>query len=372
MKAQHQRAFAAPSAFPFVPPPEAETLEPGPLDRHFADLMVELNGAPSDELHFAAQLVSAWRRAGHTCVPLAALGLGEVAEALHACRVVGNPGESRPLILTAGQRLYLHRYWEYEHLLARALRGRLGEIAPHDTALLAAGLDRFFPDEPLIDWQRRAAAVAVQRRFCVITGGPGTGKTRTVVVILALLIAQFAAEGKVPRIALAAPTGKAGARLMESMQKTAQALALPMETRAALPETATTLHRLLGAIPDSPYFRHDAARPLAVDVVIVDEASMVDLALMAKLVAAVPPEARLILLGDKDQLASVEAGYVLGDICQPPANAASRLLREHIVELQTNYRFGDASGIYRLSLAVNAGAVDTAIAAASGRRFQAI
>ena len=156
-------------------------------------------------------------------------------------------------------------------------------------------------------WQKRdrpaevAATRAVTNNFTVITGGPGTGKTRTVTDILTLLHEQPAGDNL--RIALAAPTGKAAARLTESVRAVSQTFA------------ATTIHRLLGYLPGSPYFRHDAEHPLSADVVIIDEASMVDLALMAKLVAAVPPEARLILLGDRDQLASVEAGSVLADIC---------------------------------------------------------
>jgi exodeoxyribonuclease V alpha subunit len=202
--------------------------------------------------------------------------------------------------------------------------------------------------------QRLAAQTAIKQNLTVITGGPGTGKTRTVVVLLALLVEQFAASGRLPRIALAAPTGKAGARLKEAIRTTAEELKLPEAIRTALPDEATTLHRLLGTLPDSPYFRHDASRPLPVDVVIVDEASMVDLALMAKLFDAVPPAARLILLGDKDQLASVEAGYVLGDICQA-AEAPGAPLHRHIVELRKNYRFRERSGIQQLSGCVNAG-----------------
>jgi len=340
----------------FVPPPGAEALEPGPLDRHFARLLVDLHGTPNAAVELGAQMASAWRGAGHICVPLAELGLEALAAALRDSSVVGAPGTQHPLILDARDRLYLQRYWAYEQALAAALRARLDGPAAHDPALLADGLRRFFGDDAEPNDQRTAAATVVERRFGVITGGPGTGKTRTVVVILALLIEQFAARGVRPRIALAAPTGKAGARLKESILKTAGELMLPDAVRAALPGDASTLHRLLGAIPDSPYFRHDASRPLAVDAVIVDEASMVDLALMAKLVAAVPATARLILLGDKDQLASVDAGYVLGDICQSPPGAAVP-----IVALQKNYRFGNDSGIYRLSAAVNSGAADSAL-----------
>jgi exodeoxyribonuclease V alpha subunit len=351
MKTRRSRKQGAPSAS-FIPPPGAEGAEASPLDRHFARQLVELNGAPAPELALVAETVSAWRAAGHICVPLGAFEEITLAEQLRATRVVGAPGEFKPLILD-GTRLYLQRYWRYEQALARAIAMRAAQPAPCDATLLQGGLERMFAGAAADD-QRLAAQTAVEQNLTVITGGPGTGKTRTVVVLLALLVEQFAACGRLPRIALAAPTGKAGARLKEAIRTTAVELRLPETIRSALPAEATTLHRLLGTIPDSPYFRHDASRPLAIDAVIVDEASMVDLALMAKLFDAVPAAARLILLGDKDQLASVEAGYVLGDICQAAADPAASLHR-HVVELRKNYRFEEHSGIQQLSTCVNAG-----------------
>ena len=200
------------------------------------------------------------------------------------------------------------------------------------------------------DLQEVAAKKAVTSDFTVITGGPGTGKTWTVMRILALLLEQ--PGGEKLRIALAAPTGKAAARLTESVRAVSETFA------------ATTIHRLLGYLPGSPYFRHDAENPLSFDVVIVDEASMVDLALMAKLVAAVPPEARLILLGDRDQLASVEAGSVLADICAAAESAApNEPLHGAVVALRRNYRFAETGGIYRVSIAINSGDTEAAIAA---------
>ncbi|MEA3209279.1 MAG: exodeoxyribonuclease alpha subunit [Chthoniobacter sp.] len=335
---------------------------PTPLDAHFAAMMVKLNGAPNPDLELAARTVSAWRAEGHICLPLAALGGDDWAKKLGSSRVVGAPGEFKPLILDAGGRLYLQRYWQYERDLAAAIQARVGRAAACDTALLAAGLKRYFRSPERPNWQSCAAETALRKDFCVITGGPGTGKTRTVVAILALLHEQFTARGAVPRIALAAPTGKAAARMKESIQKAVESDAAFEALRGKLPADATTLHRLLGVIPDSPYFRHDATRPLAADAVIVDEASMVDLALMAKLFAAVPPHARIVLLGDKDQLASVEAGNVLGDICNTGGRAASPApIAAHLVELRKNYRFRDDSGIHRLSLLVNAGDADGAL-----------
>lgn len=334
-----------------------------PLDTHFAALMLRLNGAPSDALVSAATAVSMRRGAGHTCVPLSEIGGDGLAEKLRATAVVGAPGDFRPLILDESGRLYLQRYWQYEADLAANLRARLDDAPGVDAKRLDAGLRRLFgkaAGKP--DGQRSAAEMAVRKHFCVITGGPGTGKTRTVVTVLALLHEQFAAREMKPRIALAAPTGKAAARMKEAIQHTVEHEPAFAELRGKLSTEATTLHRLLGVIPDSPYFRHDARNPLAVDAVIVDEASMIDLALMAKLAAAVPPTARLILLGDKDQLASVEAGNVLGDICNTAHAHAVAAIATHIIELRTNYRFRDDSGIHRLSSMVNAGDADGAIA----------
>ena len=252
------------------------------LDRQFGAFVERLHGSAAPSLRRAAMLASRRRAEGHICVPVE-----ELSEPLVPSRVVGRPGEFAPLVLDHG-RLYLRRYWQYEQQLARAIRDRaLAQASKRKTK----GTNR----------QQLAAANAVTRNFSVITGGPGTGKTHTVLAILDLLERQ--PGGDKLKIALTAPTGKAAARLTESLRA------------AAKPHEATTIHRLLGTIPDSPYFRHHAGRQLTADVVIVDEASMIDLALMAKLFDAVPLTSRLILLGDRDQLASVEAGNVLADIC---------------------------------------------------------
>ena len=350
------------------------------IDRHFARLIGRMSKPVSPEAVLAAALVSCHRRQGHICVdleriagrgfpakpelddevaPIALPELDILLSALKACSSVGKPGQFTPLVLDSHNRLYLHRYWEYEWNLALAILRRAQEAAEGvNEELLREGLDRFFPartttGEP--DFQRVAADTAVKRKLCVISGGPGTGKTRTVGVLLALLLEQ--AGEKSLRIALAAPTGKAAARLQESIKKLRETLPCAGEIRARLPEEAFTVHRLLGSAPDSSRVRYDAENLLPFDVVVVDEASMVDLALMAKLFAAIPPSSRVILLGDKDQLASVEAGAVLGDICGG-AKEHSQALASCIVELQTNFRFGADNGILALSQAINAG--DTA------------
>lgn len=348
------------------------------LDRHFGRLMTELARQPSEALRLAGALVSHQRGKGHSCLDLTSVAgrrLGEVLgnteapsallpplaawkESLRASGVVGSPGEFTPLVIDAAGRLYLHRYWRYETNLAASIRSRSWCRVPVDEVKLEASLQRFFlPNGDEFDWQRHAVRTAATRAFTVITGGPGTGKTRTVVWLLAALLEQ---DGGTPlRIALAAPTGKAAARIAESVRMAKAELPCTEALKAKLPEKATTIHRLLGAIPNSPRFRHDAANLLAVDVVVVDEASMVDLALMAKLFAAVPPTARVVLVGDQDQLASVEAGNVLGEICAGGEADDASPLAGCVVQLRKNWRFASDAEIHALSQAVNAGDADT-------------
>ncbi|MBY7975239.1 exodeoxyribonuclease V subunit alpha [Vibrio fluvialis] len=242
-----------------------------------------------------------------------------------------------------------------------------------------ASLETLVPQAHCLNWQKVAAAIALTRRFAVISGGPGTGKTTTVTKLLAALISQAQQAQHTPTIKLVAPTGKAAARLTESIGKAVASLAIEPELKALIPTESSTIHRLLGAIPDSAEFRHHAGNRLHLDVLVVDEASMVDLPMMVKLVDALPDSARLILLGDKDQLASVEAGAVLGDICsflyqgyskeqsrvlseltgfQPAALSprhADHRIADSLCMLQKSYRFDARSGIGQLAKAVNSG-----------------
>lgn len=352
-----------------------EQFEFAALDRQFAKLLARLAGDEnSSELELAAKLASWNRREGNICVHLPSVAgttwgrltlppLEAWTRRLRDTSVVGKPGEFKPLVLDAAGRLYLHRYWDYETRLAAAIRRRAasnGDLV-FDESKATELLHRLFPNDGSgeTNWQKVAAFTALRRRFCVISGGPGTGKTRTVVVLLALLL-ELAGEPPL-RIALAAPTGKAAARLQESLRKLKATLACPDSVKSHLPEESFTLHRLLGSRPESAFFKHDAENPLPFDAVIVDEASMVDLALMTKLVEAVPPDARLILLGDRDQLASVEAGSVLGDICEAAKTSQEGGLAGCVVQLEKNYRFGSANGLLALSRAVNAGDASTAM-----------
>jgi len=368
------------------------------LDFHFARLMDRLSGASSRELSLAAALVSRMTREGHVCLDLSSPGSLHPSEVgqdtvllqgldfskLAESAVVGEPGQYRPLILDHRGRMFLYRYWQYQEELAKAIKSRLGdEVDGVEMDSLSGGLKRMFPAPAggEVDWQKVAALAAVRKRFCVVAGGPGTGKTTTVAKILALLAEQKKGPGL--RTALVSPTGKGAARLQEAMKQAKETLPCRDSVKALLPDEAFTIHRLLGPMGSSPYFYYNAQRRLPIDTLVVDEASMVDLALMSKLAQALSPEARYILLGDKDQLSSVEAGAALGDICDTAnfhpfsegfcmeiervtghrikGDKAAPKLSDSIVRLTKSYRFSGDSGIGALSRSVNEGDGDRAI-----------
>lgn len=340
----------------------------------------------------AAAILSRDAGEGHVCLPLSRLVCDDkTPPALQSCfallgdavdwqgvllssSAVSDGSTPAPLILTGG-RLYLNRLWRYELTVARYFSEANAPL-PCDEVLLRQTLDGLFTSQEPIDWQKVAAAVALTRRISVISGGPGTGKTTTVAKLLAALI-QLSGEQKC-RIRLAAPTGKAAARLTESLGGALQKLPLTQEQLALFPNEASTLHRLLGAQPGSQRLRYHAGNPLHLDVLVVDEASMIDLTMMSRLIEALPAHARVIFLGDRDQLASVEAGAVLGDICTYASlgytaaraqelvrltgcalegndNPLAGALRDSLCLLQKSYRFGSHSGIGQLAAAVNRG-----------------
>lgn len=246
-----------------------------------------------------------------------------------------------------------------------------------------AVLDTLVPNAVCLNWQKVAAAVALTRHFAVISGGPGTGKTTTVAKLLVALVTQaMQASGgdaeQVPTIKLVAPTGKAAARLTESIGAAVQSLVIEKEVKDLIPTQSSTIHRLLGSIPNRVEFRHNCENPLHLDVLVVDEASMVDLPMMARLLDAMPPHAKLILLGDRDQLASVEAGAVLGDICSfsnqeyspeqgeqlslltgyrfaAAVEGGAATVADSLCMLRKSYRFHAQSGIGQLAKAINGG-----------------
>ncbi|WEF34020.1 exodeoxyribonuclease V subunit alpha [Pseudoduganella chitinolytica] len=390
----------------------------------FARFVATLGHAPAPLL-VASALLSELEGRGHSCLVLADLAHDPSAQLgwldgewaalralagplpkkaadwrnlLQACEQVWPVGDldfNQPLVLD-GERLYLRRYWRDETMVAASVVRRAATARPVDAAAVRGWLDRLFEPradarpEAGPDWQKIACAVALRSDLAVITGGPGTGKTYTVARLLALLFAMAGAgQAHGLRIALAAPTGKAAARLKQSIDQALDELAdklgdsLPLRELAARMGAARTLHSLLGARPDTRSFAYHAGNPLDVDVLIVDEASMVHLEMMASLLAALPAHARLVLLGDKDQLASVEAGAVLGDLCAEaesgnyhqatvayvqaatgetiPADFAARdggALAQSIVMLRQSRRFGGPIGA--LALAVNRGDADAA------------
>jgi exodeoxyribonuclease V alpha subunit len=394
------------------------------LDRAFVAFLGERDPQGSPLVLLAAALTSHQLGHGHVCLDLGetlaapdfALSLPPEGDALagplllpsqllehldvHAWRetlassaLVAQAGDDsamarqRPLVLS-GQRLYLRRYWGFERRIDSALRERLvaNEAVPGD---LSARLDQLFATrDAQIDWQKLACALATRGAFSIVTGGPGTGKTTTVVRLLALLQAPAVEAGKPLRIRLAAPTGKAAARLTESISQQVQNLTVTAQVREKIPTEVTTVHRLLGSRPGTRHFRHHAGNPLPLDVLVVDEASMIDLEMMANLLDALPAHARLVLLGDKDQLASVEAGAVLGDLCRDaetgrysPATrtwleqvsgeslAQSGLqegsehaypLAQQVVMLRHSRRFGQGSGIGQLARLVNSQSAEQA------------
>ncbi len=299
-------------------------------------------------------------------VDLAAFGWPPLAtwlDSVAASPLVGDGVGPHPLRLE-GTRLYLDRYWRQERRIADGLLELAADAPTVDEAALAAGLDELYGPDPA-DRQRRAAEAAVRRRFAVVAGGPGTGKTTTVARIIVLLDAQAAATGRPrPRLALAAPTGKAAARLEESVHAEARRLSSESIDRL-LGLRASTLHRLLGWRPDThSRFRHDRTNRLPYDAIVVDETSMVSTSMMASLVEAVGDEARLILVGDPDQLASVEAGAVLGDIVGPAESSQTSPIAAGIVVLDRVHRFGGA--IAELAAAIRHGDADAAIAVLRG------
>ncbi len=272
------------------------------------------------------------------------------------------PGGRRPLVLDGG-RLYLDRYWRYEVAVADALVARAGApqagLAPAPDLELV--LERHFPDADPHDRQRAAAAVALREGLAVVAGGPGTGKTRTIARLLAAAFEIARSSGRSLDIALAAPTGKAAARMTEAIHHEVAAASLPGALAAQLLATeATTIHRLLGW-RDGVTFRHDEHDPLMADIVVIDEASMVSLPLMAKVLAAVRPDARLVLVGDPSQLASIEAGAVLGDLVGDASAPPPGALASHVVVLERMHRYAADSPIADLADAVRAGRADDVI-----------
>lgn len=384
------------------------------IDCHFAQFLMGISQNKDDIIGLSAALVSRSNREGHVCIDLVSLaggmleaeqdqgggivcpGLDQWRDCLDKSDLVGKPGEYRPLIKDEIDRLYLHRYWEYENDLIDLLKGKAqNDYQDVNIPRLKEDLQRLFPESEAqgINPQKIAAAIAVLKRLCVITGGPGTGKTFAIARILATINQQYKNEEL--KICLAAPTGKAAARLAEAIAQAKQTMESESEILEAIPNTCSTIHRLLKPIKDSPKFYYNRENHLPADVVVIDEASMVDLPLMSRLVESFSENTRLILMGDKHQLASVEAGSVLGDICgdiagnQYHANLAEKLeavtgypsdqlcgkdhdlppIQDSMTTFTHSYRFEEEGGIRVLANAVNQGAADEVIDILSNEQY---
>jgi exodeoxyribonuclease V alpha subunit len=373
-----------------------------PLDVALARFLGECDPTTAAPVLWLGALLSRQLADGHLCLDLELLpaladeqdwpaswrqllrSVTERPSLLTDCPLVADGSDGAPVaapLVRDGVRLYLRRYWDHERVVAQAILARLVQPRPVPDSL-AEELSRLFPtgENAGPGWPKIACALASRSGFTVITGGPGTGKTTTVVRLLGLLqILHLREHARPLRIRLAAPTGKAAARLNTSIANQLARLDVDDGVRHAIPAEVVTLHRLLGARPDTRSFRHDRSNPLHLDVLVVDEASMIDLEMMAAVLAALPASARLILLGDKDQLSSVEAGAVLGDLCRRAeaghystatvdwlktttgsdigdfARDDAQPLDQQVAMLRHSHRFGADSGIGRLAHAVNAG-----------------
>jgi len=388
---------------------------PQAIDRAFARFIGRmaaptLDATDRELLVQLTTLVSTLRTEGHSCLALAEVAnrtitFGEdpgwrcpsvetCVALLQRAGVASHPDGSTttPLVID-GERVYLRRYHAAERRLAAAIRARAGEsaepLSEEALAQLAPLFRALFPRAAThTDWQALAATVALLRPFVVVTGGPGTGKTTVAARILALLLTCHPGA----RVALAAPTGRAAARLAESMEQAVAREALPEVVRLALPTQGRTLHKLLGYFPPTDRFRHGADHPLIEDIVLIDEASMVDVLMMDALLSALKPTARLIILGDPDQLASVDTGFVLGDLVEAAgarcpaaatrhgallastyrqlAGATQSLLltddvpplRDAVVRLHHSWRFGQRPGIGGVATAASLGDADGVMA----------
>ncbi|MBN8885357.1 MAG: exodeoxyribonuclease V subunit alpha [Rudaea sp.] len=389
------------------------------VDAALGRLLAVKSADAGEALGVAAALVSAALARGHSCLPLAALHdfaadlaidaeaklpprlptVETVRAALSASSLVARDvTAAAALVFDAEERIYLRRYYVYEQTVAEALRARLadsslaGDIAHIDPPALRAALAQPAAARSRSDDldQRIAVLLALRSRFLIISGGPGSGKTTTVLRLLSLIVETAPMRGAPPpRIALAAPTGKAAARLSETLRARAG------DADSAIPTAAATVHRLLGLNPSSGRARFDRRNPLPYDLVVIDEASMLDLALAARLCEALAPPTRLILLGDRDQLAAVEAGRVFGALSHAAGDtagyspglaqwlensllenvdvaAAPNALADAYVELRGNHRFTAQSAIGRLAVALRRGDVENALSVLYEGRNEAL
>jgi len=377
------------------------------IDFHLADFLSSRGGEKSPVFRLTVMMLSSRLNSGDVCLSLPDIGgkplsyffgssedagreiiipfENEISEALAGSAAVGGVESYLPLILDTNKKLYFHKYFTFENRLAGLVAGLArSKSVPEDLTGIKKTFQLLFPElHGETDWQSVAAYSALTGGITVISGGPGTGKTSTVVKILALVAGAAPDNGKEITIALAAPTGKAAARLREAVNRALQTLPVNEQVRKIIPSETYTVHRLLGSIRNSHEFRFNSENPLAHDVVVVDECSMGDMALMCRLVQALKPGARLILLGDRDQLSSVEGGAVFGDLCGPAEgvytkefadagkkhlglnlkvsteeNINATVMKNALVVLNKSYRFSGRSGIGILADLIKKGDAD--------------
>lgn len=376
-----------------------------PIDFAFAEFIEQHEQVKDPIIIVLAAYLSSRLGEQNSCIDLKLVGqpyasdfvfpsLADIQFLLSKASTVHRAGDNAgdvnlPLVLD-NNKLYLQRYWRYEVALTKQIMQSCSHVNMIDPQDIKDDLSTLFPDNhsPEIDWQKIAVGIAMRNKLTFITGGPGTGKTTTVTRLLALMQHTAIKNGKPLHIQLVAPTGKAAARLVDSIGQAKTKL--PIGFEKDLPTGCSTIHRLLGTLPNSPFFKSNQLNPLHLDVLVIDEASMIDLPLMTKLFNALPDKCQLIMLGDKDQLASVEAGSVLSDICASSQseqgvpfysselqNYIAQLsgyqmskreghlksaVENNLIVLQKSHRFTAQSGVGRLARSINSGNVQRCIA----------
>ncbi|MFP4460099.1 MAG: exodeoxyribonuclease V subunit alpha [Candidatus Zixiibacteriota bacterium] len=319
----------------------------------------------------------------------------EIQKALDDTGIVSAPDGFAPLIIDSSVRLYMQKYYYYETKIIEKLSHIINsKPLDFDEGFAKSILDRLYPDtsQDGLNWQKIGTALSILRQFIVITGGPGTGKTTTAARAMAFLIAMYRNSGQNAKIAICAPTGKAARRLSDSIGQQVEGIDIDEDIKEMIPREAKTLHRLLGAKWFSSFYRHDADNPLPYNIIIVDESSMVDMPLFAKLLDAIPKNGKLIMLGDKDQLASVEAGHIFGAVCDRPnldrysSDTAQKLenligekvkisekdrpkLEDSIVFLKKNWRFKGGGDIGKLASSIRDGEKDNIMKIMMAEKF---
>ncbi|MGE4518237.1 MAG: exodeoxyribonuclease V subunit alpha [Desulfobacteraceae bacterium] len=315
------------------------------------------------------------------------ISIGEFKKEVCACEAVGKESEKKPVVYI-NSLYYLNRYYNYEKFFSEFLISRASDKNYDENIILKLKkiVPKYFNDPQLNpDWQMFAALTACFSNFCAVSGGPGTGKTTVTVKIIAVLLELMFPE--TPETILCAPTGKAASRLAEAVNNAVSTLGLPEEIRSSFPSKASTIHRLLGYSPGSEKFLFNRNNRIKADIIIVDEASMIDMKLMACLCEALEDNVRLILLGDRFQLASVSPGSVFGDICgrgektgcskkyievlknffdqngisQILCSGNDEIISDSIAELRKSYRFDEKSGIGKLAEAVKNSDIKTSV-----------